>query len=102
MYLQEKDYRRRVENYITIFEPLDQAEMTGERDYSYFKCDHSRHHFVVWVCVCVSVCACVRVDDVNGVILPSLLLLSNDHSDFFLTTTPSYPSPPLLLLSHHH
>ena len=44
---QERDYRRRVENYTTIFEPLDQKEMLAERNYSYFKCDHSRHHFVV-------------------------------------------------------
>ena len=46
---QERDYRRRVENYTTIFEPLDQSEMVAERSYSYFKCDHSRHHFVVSV-----------------------------------------------------
>jgi hypothetical protein len=43
---QELDYRRRVGNYETTYEPLD-TPGGGEENYSYFKCDHSRHHFVV-------------------------------------------------------
>ena len=58
---QERDYRRRVENYTTIFEPLDQSEMVAERSYSYFKCDHSRHHFVVSVIVSVSDCLSLQI-----------------------------------------
>lgn len=42
------DYRRRVDNYSTIFEPIDDSQCHPvESKWSYFKCDHSRHHFVV-------------------------------------------------------
>jgi 6-phosphofructo-2-kinase/Histidine phosphatase superfamily (branch 1) len=44
----EIDYRRRVDKYRAFFEPID---MSGshpvESKWSYFKCDHSRQHFVV-------------------------------------------------------
>ena len=44
----ELDYRRRVDNYQSIFEPIDaDLQHPIESKWSYFKCDHFRHHFVV-------------------------------------------------------
>lgn len=77
---QERDYRRRVENYTTIFEPLDQSEMVAERSYSYFKCDHSRHHFVVSVIVIVSVSDCLSLQ----IQVPSFIHLLASTSSFIM------------------
>jgi hypothetical protein len=42
------DYRSRVEKYAMFFEPLDKGSSSPiESKWSYFKCDHYNHHFVV-------------------------------------------------------
>lgn len=42
------DYRRRIDKYVTYYEPLDSgASSAVESKWSYFKCDHSQQHFVV-------------------------------------------------------
>mmetsp|Transcript_16932 Transcript_16932/g.12109 ORF Transcript_16932/g.12109 Transcript_16932/m.12109 type:complete len:511 (-) Transcript_16932:79-1611(-) len=44
----ERDYRRRVEIFRAIFEPLDHDYYASiEQRWSYLKCDHSKQHFVV-------------------------------------------------------
>lgn len=44
----ELDYRGRVNNYAAFFETLDAATCHPvEGGWSYFKCDHSKHHFMV-------------------------------------------------------
>jgi hypothetical protein len=45
----EEDYRLRVSNYAVNFESLDSGKgcLPDEGLYSYFKCNHSTHHFVV-------------------------------------------------------
>lgn len=44
----EQDLRRRVANYRKIFESIDAQESHAvESKWSYFKCDHSRQHFVI-------------------------------------------------------
>lgn len=42
------DYRQRIENYQTYYEPLDSGDNHPvEKKWTYMKCDHSVHHFVV-------------------------------------------------------
>lgn len=42
------DFRRRVRNYTGVYEPIDPGlDHPVEGKWSYFKCDHSKHHFVV-------------------------------------------------------
>ena len=42
------DFRRRVSNYTGVYEPIDPGlDHPVEGKWSYFKCDHSKHHFVV-------------------------------------------------------
>lgn len=44
----EQDYRQRIEKYRTIFETIDEGlHHPIESRWSYFKCDHSDHHYVV-------------------------------------------------------
>lgn len=44
----ETDYRRRIDMYATTFEAIDKdLKHPVESKWSYFKCDHSNHHFVV-------------------------------------------------------
>ena len=44
----ENDYRCRVNNYAICFEPIDAASCHPvENRWSYFKCNHSTHHFIV-------------------------------------------------------
>jgi 6-phosphofructo-2-kinase len=44
----EEDYRQRVEKYRAIFEPINEdLNHPVESRWSYFKCDHSSHHYVV-------------------------------------------------------
>jgi len=42
----ELDYARRVDKYASVFEPIDESHPVESR-WSFFKCDHSREHFVV-------------------------------------------------------
>ena len=42
------DYRHRIATYMTYFEPIDFGPTRAvETHWSYFKCDHTRNHFVV-------------------------------------------------------
>ena len=42
------DYRKKIDNYKAIYEPLDLGEtQNDEKNWTYMKCDHSMQHFVV-------------------------------------------------------
>ncbi len=47
----ERDYRKRVEIFRTIFEPIDSSLISTpdhkESSWTYMKCDHARQHFIV-------------------------------------------------------
>lgn len=43
----QRDYEKRVEIFRAMFEPLDSDSSSGESNWSYIKCDHSKKHFVV-------------------------------------------------------
>jgi len=47
-YFQEIDYRKKVEKFKAVFEPLDSGDNSAiESRWPYIKCDHSIQHFVV-------------------------------------------------------
>jgi len=44
----EADFRKKIEKYKALFEPLDSGAYSAvEKNWSYMKCDHSKKHFVV-------------------------------------------------------